>query len=73
MIENQPYLKKLKYDDLNNSLSSLRDGEDNPKARHRSEVAEKDKEEFFRTKITVIDNLNKFGHLNSPIPERPGE
>lgn len=24
MIENQPYLKKLKYDELNHSLSSIR-------------------------------------------------
>lgn len=36
MIEDQPYLKKFAYDELNHSLSSLRDYDDAKKQRHHS-------------------------------------
>jgi hypothetical protein len=43
LLENQPYLKRLKYDELEHSLSSIRDGDESGKPRHRSEIAEEDK------------------------------
>ena len=38
MIEDQPYLKKFAYDELNHSLSSLRDFDEAKKQRHHSEL-----------------------------------
>jgi hypothetical protein len=71
MVEDQPYLKKLRYDELNNSISCIRDY-DNQKERHKSELADREKEDYFRNKVNFIDDLNKFGHLNSSMDELPG-
>lgn len=70
MMEEQPYLRKVKYNALNQSSTSLRGlgAEDEPVI-FKTDLCEKEREEFFRMRVTFMSDVNKFGHLNVPLPE----
>lgn len=68
LIDGQPYLKRFKYDDLDNSMASLRSMDFDHSKKYRSELDPKDRDEFFRRKVNFLEELNKFGHLNATLP-----
>ncbi len=61
---------KGKYLEVDSSMSvmDLDDWEIEKGKRIKTEVDHKDKDNFFR-RITCIENLNKFGHLNEFTPK----
>ena len=64
MLDEQPYLRRLKYNHLDGSMSALRFLDQNNNPIYRSEMGKEEQEEFFRTKVNCVENVNKFGHLN---------
>jgi hypothetical protein len=54
MLEEQPYLKRLKYNNLDQSLSCLRFLDENNNPIYRSELGNREKEDFFRKKVTCV-------------------